>query len=216
MALSFFESLRELGIKPEGLVHVGANSGQEVPDYVQAGIKSAVLIEALDHPYRACAAKIARIPGYVAVKGLCTDIEGAEYDFHVASNEGASSSILTPKRHLLEHPEVRFSEKTLKLRSTTLDQVLDSVVERGFADRGKIRLLVMDTQGSELSVLKGSIQTLRHCDAIWTEVSRGGLYDGDVSFDTLTGFLAAFGFVLNNVAFNRRQYGDALYVRRQT
>ena len=74
----------------------------------------------------------------------------------------------------------------------------------------------MDTQGSELSVLKGSIQTLRHCDAIWTEVSRGGLYDGDVSFDTLTGFLAAFGFVLNNVAFNRRQYGDALYVRRQT
>jgi len=214
MSATFLHFLKALGLPVKGLVHVGANSGQEVPAYVAANIPTVILIEPLPQPFAACVARIKGQKSYVAVRALCTDVEGSEYDFHVASNEGQSSSILKPARHLAEHPEVQFKEDVMRLRSRTLDNLLHDVRKREVVDVDNLNVLCLDTQGSELVVLKGSGKTLGQIDAVWTEVSRGGLYDGDVSFEDLSGFLSAYGFMLNNVGFNRHHWGDALFIRR--
>jgi FkbM family methyltransferase len=157
--------------------------------------------------------KIARTSNFVSVKGLCSAVENIEHDFYISSNEGASSSMLAPKRHLDEHPEVKF-ERTVKLRSTTVD-ILCREVQRavpGF-QASVLDFMVLDTQGSELSVLKGARRTLHSINQIWTEVSHGGLYENDVALEDLQAFLRGFGFRLYFMGINIHGYGDALFLK---
>jgi hypothetical protein len=47
---------------------------------------------------------------------------------------------------------------------------------------------------------------------IFTEVSRGGLYENDVNHMTLTEYLDSQGFSLAFLYLNRHGWGDALYI----
>jgi FkbM family methyltransferase len=208
-----FDLLKNLGRSPRNIIHIGANSGQEVDAYKAFGFDWAVLVEPLDAPFERLCKKIAGTSNFVAVKGLCSAVENMEHDFHISSNEGASSSMLAPKRHLDEHPEVKF-DQTVRLRSTTVD-ILCREVQRtvpGF-QASFLDFMVLDTQGSELSVLKGAYQTLHSIKQIWTEVSHGGLYENDVALEDLQAFLCCFGFRLYFVGINIHGYGDALFLK---
>ena len=71
----------------------------------------------------------------------------------------------------------------------------------------------MDTQGSELHVLRGATETLRHLRFVWTEVSFGGLYAGDAGLTEMMGFMSAAGFDLYHCHINRKRWGNALFIR---
>ena len=75
-------------------------------------------------------------------------------------------------------------------------------------------LLYMDTQGSELEVLKGATSTLAAVDVVITEVTRNQMYEGAPSLAELTSFLNAHDFALNNVNFNGNHHADALFIKR--
>jgi FkbM family methyltransferase len=85
------------------------------------------------------------------VNHLITDKDGMEYLLHVANNEGQSSSILELARHREIRPEIHYvAEVTLK--SITLDSLLKNLGDA----IPFYQTLVMDTQGSEVLVLKGA------------------------------------------------------------
>jgi 2-O-methyltransferase len=86
-------------------------------------------------------------------------------------------------------PEIHYS-RDLHLRSTTLSALL----QKEQIDLGRFRTLVLDTQGSELLVLKGAADVLSSFRFIKTEAADFEAYEGCCTADELTAFVAHYGF----------------------
>jgi 2-O-methyltransferase len=173
-----------------GLIHVGANLGQERELYAKYKL-NVLWVEPLPDIFERLCQNIKSFPKQTAVKHLITDQDGGEYLFHIASNDGASSSLLEPARHKTLFPDVRF-ESTMTLKSITLDSLLQQL---GGSNRS-YQTLVLDTQGSELMVLKGAVRTLSHLKFVLTEAADFESYAGCAQVDELTAYLRSFGFKL--------------------
>jgi FkbM family methyltransferase len=174
--------------KASGIVHVGANTGQEINFYAQYGL-SVVWIEPIPDIFEKLQANLVGFPKQKAIKGLVTDRENGEYHFHLANNNGASSSILDFNLHKDIWPEVSF-EKSISLFSNTLPTLLKdhNVALEDY------NMLVIDTQGSELLVLQGSIPILQNFDYIKTEVPDFEAYKGCCQLKDLEFFLESRGY----------------------
>jgi FkbM family methyltransferase len=195
--------------KISGVIHVGAHFGEERELYAKEGLK-VLWIEALPSAFEQLRDNIRGFPKQRALNYLVTDKDDVQYTFHVTNNEGASSSILALARHREIWPDVHYvSEVTLK--SITLDSLLRS---RG--DVASYQALVMDTQGSELLVLKGATNALRQLMYIKTEAADFESYVDCARVEDLTKYLARFGYKLirsDRFATGRHggQYFDLLY-----
>ena len=171
-----------------GVVHVGANVGQERELYERHGL-DVLWIEPIPDVFAALAANIARYPRQRALECLVTDRDDAPYEFNVANNGGESSSILALKEHRDVWPKVDFT-KTITLRSSTLATLL----ARERIDPQHYDALVMDTQGSELLVLQGAEPVLEHFRFIKTEVPDFEAYAGCAQLEDIERFLQARGY----------------------
>jgi len=107
--------------KSVGVIHVGANTGQERELYEQYGVH-VIWIEPIPEVFETLKTNLQTYPRQTAFQYLVTDQDGVEYEFHVSNNAGAASSILELRLHNI-WPEVSF-EKTISLRSTTLESFL--------------------------------------------------------------------------------------------
>ena len=123
-----------------GVVHVGANSGQERDAYKRHNLP-VVWIEAAPEPYKALIANLARYPKQRALNALVLDVDGRKCTFHIASN-GGSSSVLDLDLHKDIWPHVSFTHD-INLVSTTLP----SVLAEAQINLNDYDALVMDTQG---------------------------------------------------------------------
>jgi len=122
-------------------------------------------------------------------QALVTDIDDKEYKFHIANNNGASSSILNLKLHKDIWPSVEYT-KTILLKSITLA----TLFKREQIDASKYQALIMDTQGSELLVLRGSISILDHFEYIKTEVADFESYEGCCQLSDISNFMVSHGY----------------------
>lgn len=80
-------------------------------------------VEPIPEVFARLAHNIKPHPRQKALMALVTDEDGREYDFHVSSNHGASSSIFELARHRELWPHVDFSS-TIRLTSVTLPTLL--------------------------------------------------------------------------------------------
>jgi FkbM family methyltransferase len=198
---------------PVGVLQVGANSGQEINGFVSQGLKIGVFVEPLQDAFKALEKKVLSHEGFFAVNALCAEVADKAFPFYASGGNGASSSLLKPVGHLIEHPSVKFESKPTIIHSTTVDRIAADLKAQGHINYIKqIDMLHLDTQGSELSVLRGAEELLKQVNYIFTEVSHGGLYENDVNHKELTGFLESRGFSLVFLYMNRNRWGDALYV----
>jgi FkbM family methyltransferase len=193
-----------------GVVHVGANVGQERALYDRYGL-AVLWIEPIPDVFATLARNIAGFPRQRALECLVTDRDDAPYEFNVANNGGESSSILALAQHRDVWPKVDFTG-TLTLRSTTLATLL----ARERIDVTRYDTLVMDTQGSELLVLKGAEPVLGQFRFIKTEVPDFEAYAGCAQLDDIEGFLRERGYAeLARHRFARRpgggNYFDVVY-----
>ena len=171
-----------------GVIHVGANVGQEREIYARRNL-DVLWVEPLPEVFGALCANIASYPRQRALEALVTDRDDQPYEFHVANNAGESSSIFDLKDHRDLWPKVAFT-RSITLRSVTLTTLL----EREGVDMTRYDALVMDTQGSELLVLKGAEPLLSRFAYIKTEVPDFEAYEGCVQLAELGAWLAARGF----------------------
>jgi FkbM family methyltransferase len=91
-----------------GVIHVGANIGQERGLYDGYGL-DVLWVEPIPEVFAELEANIARYPRQRALLSLVTDRDGAEYEFNVANNHGESSSILPLKEHRDVWPNVDYA-----------------------------------------------------------------------------------------------------------
>ena len=201
---------------PKGVFQVGANGGGEIKEFISQGLQKGIFVEPLPDAYKRLVQAVSARPGFYSVNAVCTDTVGEEVNFYISTSGsmGASSSVLKPSGVLSIHPEVPFDSKPVSLTSTTVDQIVADFNSSGRSNViADMDLLYMDTQGSELIVLKGAGEFLKQIRYIYTEVSLGGLYENDATHIEISGYLAFHGFSLAFIYMNKHGWGDALYVR---
>lgn len=153
-----------------------------------------------------------KLSNRISVFPLAISDKTGKAQFHVSSSSeeivsNKSSSLRSPKDHLLLYDKVAF-EETLEVETQSLD---DFLVEHPSVD--KIDLIHMDVQGCELDVLKGAKNSLNRIKAIWLEVSSKELYEGQAKADEIRSFLENNHFTLaKNHVFHH--YGEQLYLRK--
>ena len=171
-----------------GLIHVGANIGQERDLYHRHGV-SVLWIEPIPRVFRELRQRLAGFPRQKAFQALITDADDREECFHIANNGGASSSLLALHEHRDIWPSVEFVE-TIRLRSSTLE----SLLRDAHVDVSRYDALVLDTQGTELLVLRGAKSLLPNFRFILSEVADFEAYVGCCREQELAAFLAQCGF----------------------
>lgn len=175
--------------KVNGVVHVGANTGQEREIYDRHGLNVA-WIEPIPAVFEKLEQNIASYPKQRAFRYLLADQDNWNVEFKVASNDGASSSILEIGAHQEIWPEVHFTD-VIQMQAMTFG----SFVVREGINMSDYQALVMDTQGTELLVLKGAGDLVRKFDFIKTEAADFESYLGCCQVRDLDEFLANHGFV---------------------
>jgi FkbM family methyltransferase len=171
-----------------GVLHVGANVGQEADRYDALGLR-VLWVEPIPEVFARLETNIAPYPNQRALQALLTDKHGVQCTFHVANNDGASSSLFDIHLHKDIWPAVRY-DRSIQLQSTTLS----ALVGAHAIDLSVYPALVMDTQGSELLVLRGAESVLHKFAYIKTEVADFQAYAGCCELRDLSAFLSARGF----------------------
>jgi FkbM family methyltransferase len=197
--------------QPAGIIHIGANSGQEVTDYRESGIRPVVLIEALEAPFKRLIRAVGEEPGFYPVQACLSDTPGREVAFFVASNGGQASSYFQPGSHLDHYPQVKFDTQ-VTLVTQTLDDVLSQLA--GVADISRLDYISLDTQGSELDILRGGRKALQNARFVYTEVSYPGLYKNAPSVYEVIDFMRHAGFDLCQLTMRTKGWGDARFAAK--
>lgn len=175
-----------------GVIHVGANTGQERKLYDQLGLR-VLWIEPNPFVFQKLQRNIAGYPKQIAVQALLSNGDGDEMQFHISNNGGKSSSVLDLKHHREMWPEVSYRE-TITLNTVTLPTLL----ERGWIYRGinpyNYQALVLDTQGSELLILEGCGSSLAGFKFVKVEVADFESYAGCCQVDDVQRFMEQRGY----------------------
>jgi FkbM family methyltransferase len=192
--------------KVSGVIHVGANTGQERDTYKKNGLR-VLWIEPIPEVFEELKKNLANFPQQRALQYLVSERDDVEYQFNIASNNGLSSSILDFKLHKDIWPHVSY-KKTIALRSKTLTTLLEH--ER--IEPREYDALIMDTQGSELLVLKGAASILHNFKYIKTEVSDFESYADCCTLTDIASFLAKHGYKeCSRNKFAERAEGGSYY-----
>lgn len=170
------------------MIHVGANSGQERQLYDNHDLE-VVWIEPVPATFERLRANLTDFPKQCAYRYLITDEDGREYTFHLANNEEASSSILPFGRVQELYPEISYTSE-IRLTSTTLG----SFVLKEQIDLSRYQALLLDTQGSELMILKGAMPILDRFHFVKVEVADFEAYEGCCVLCEMDEFMHAQGF----------------------
>lgn len=195
-----------------GVIHIGGHIAEERELYAKNGL-DVVWIEPVSEPFQKLKSNISGFPRQKAYQYLITDKDDETYEFHVANNFGASSSIfgIGELRDIWPHIEY---VRTIQLRSTTFA----AFAARENIDISKYNAMVLDTQGSELLVLKGAAPLLNGFKYIKLEVADFESYVGCCQLKDIEAFLLPLGFrEFSRKKFAARKAGgsyfDILYMK---
>jgi 2-O-methyltransferase len=191
-----FWNVRSRGLLPDrflksgrGVIHVGANTGQERVLYARYGLK-VVWVEPIPDIFKQLQSNLTGFPDQTAYNALIAAQDGVKYQFHISDNEGSSSSILeTNKQHSDYWSGVRFSQ-SIDLEALSLP----TFIRTNAIDLASFDMLVLDAQGAELLILEGAKEILPRFRYIQCEAVNRELYAGCCLLPDLDAFLSKQGF----------------------
>ena len=165
----------------KGVIHVGANTEQECDEYGSYGL-NVLWIEPIPRAF-------STYPNQQALEYLVLDEDDETKKLHVSNNDsGLSSSILELTLHRDVCPSVHFT-RDIKLRSHKLDTIID----REHINLSNYDSLVVDTQGSQLLVLKGAQRVLQTVRMVKVAVADFEAYAGCARPEQIADFLRDYG-----------------------
>lgn len=159
------------GILPRGIIHIGAHEGEEYPQYVEAGCRRVLFIEADPNTYARLAPRFSGNPDVTCLNRAVSDRAGRLPFSRMSGSQ--SSSLLPPKEHLDIYPGITVTE-TIEVDCAPLPDIL---AEFGIDPAG-YNVLAIDTQGAERMILAGCGALLSRFDAVAVEVNYAELYQG--------------------------------------
>lgn len=201
--------IKKHDLKINGIVHVGAHTGQEIPEYIDLNINKIVCFEPLEENYT-------HLKNYFESKGVkvfkcalgnsetkiemnVSSLENANYSFTM------SSSILNPKKHLCSYPDVLFKDKEL----VDLKKLSSFKEDIEFCN-----FLVLDVQGYEYEVLEGAENLISQFDYVYSEVNRDETYEGNKLVEDIDQLLMKFRLERVETWWAAETWGDALYIKK--
>lgn len=192
-----------------GVLHLGAHFGEEADAYDHdmpwTAEPRVVWVEGDPQHLDQLSAHVVDRTGHQIVSGTLVDSTAGEAVLHIASNQGASSSVLAFGTHAVEHPHITYvAEQTLPVE--TVDHLA------GLHGWDDLNFLTLDLQGLELRALRGALQFLEHVDYVFSEVNQKPLYVGCPMIEEIDAFLAGFDRVATE--WTGWGWGDAFWVRR--
>lgn len=204
MLIDFRKLFPRHGLKFSGVLHVGANVGEEFAVYNELGIQKQIWIEANPEIFDRLVTNISSNPLATAYN-YCVGDENKDTVLHVSNNGSQSSSVLEFGTHAQVHPDVHFV-KDIPMKMHRIDSLS--------LDLSGVDFLNMDLQGMELAALRGMDGLLRGFKAAYLEVNRAELYKGCALIDSLDLFMTANRFRrVETLWAGNTNWGDALYVR---
>lgn len=204
MLLDFKKLVSKYSLKADGVIHVGAHHATEHKDYAAASIKRFVYIEPCATTFNVLRNKFAAHHHIQLFNCACGEVDGEAIMYTGSQNQGQSNSLLKMDKHLQIHPGIT-------LPDTELVNVrrLDSL---GLAHKG-YQLLVMDCQGFENRVLKGSELTLKQINWVYTEINKTSVYHDCALVDEIDSLLHEFKRVETG-EWVGNAWTDAFYIRK--
>jgi FkbM family methyltransferase len=207
MLIDFRQLFPRYNIKPKGVLHVGANVGEEAPVYDELGIEKVIWIEANETIFKTL---LNNIEGRASHSALCYcvgDEHGKPVVFHISNNSGQSSSILELGTHKTAHPEVHFVQD-IQMVMKRIDVLFDGNMPND------LDFLNIDLQGAELKALRGMGDLLHQFKWAYLEVNKEELYKGCALVEDIDMYMLGFGFRRAETKWcGNTGWGDALYIK---
>jgi FkbM family methyltransferase len=210
MSSKFVSWVKKYEIPSSPLIHVGAHLVQERDDYKNLKFTPTLWIEGIPEIANQAGEILASYTNQKIINSALWSSTGISKIFHYAGHEGSSSSLLKPFLISASHPEVKKTGEFLVVTST-----LDSELCK-LNDNIEYKILVLDVQGAEIEVLKGSRIALHKIDYIISEISQIELYKDVAQIKELSYFLSDQGFVFVASEINRATgWGEGLFIHQR-
>jgi FkbM family methyltransferase len=207
MLIPFDQLFKKYDIHTGGVLHLGANKGQEAEHYAAVGVKKVIWVEALPLIFEDLKKHLIRYPHQVALHACVSDVDEKDVMFNIANNEGQSSSFLQFGTHTKEHPTVKYIGQ-IKMKTKRVDTLL---CEAGITLDGDNWFLNADLQGAELLAMKGMGDLFQHFRYAYIEVNTRELYKGCPFVAEIDGFLGKMGFAAMESRMTGSGWGDRFY-----
>jgi FkbM family methyltransferase len=202
MLISVNQLMLFWGVKPKGVLHVGAHEAEEHSAYEASAWSPVLWIEALPDKAADLETRFAQMDDQRVVSALVWDADDVPLKMK-RTNNGQSSSALSLGTHLVEHPEINVIEE-IGLRSSRLDTILAQSPHQ-------FDFMNIDIQGAELRALRGLGNRIKGVKWIYCEINEKRLYVGANLVDEVDAYLSEFGFSRVDAEMTSHGWGDALY-----
>lgn len=204
--------LRRHGSKPLFIVDIGAADGM-VSSYFSKNLKNVKIIAFEPNPeeYKK-ALKNNSSNRSVELRNMALSDKPGTVAMNVLSNSFSSSLLMPDRSEIDDGMAAKLSLKnTIDVTCSTLDLEL--------RECGKIDLIKIDTQGTEISVLNGATEVLKRTKYVLIEQNNNSYYKGGCWYYEVDHFLRDRGFELGDIIVTYRTDGmvkefDSLYVRK--
>lgn len=204
MTIDIKQKLNERGISIKGVIQLGSHWAEEIPEFEALGAKKMVLIEPIKESFDEICRKVAGRTDVLTFNVAVGNEVGIKTMFVEKVNQSQSCSLLKPKQHLEQYPQIPF-DYFEDVNCTKLDLIP--------FDRNDYDLIFADLQGFEGEAMRGAIETLPYIKAIFTEVNRAELYENCTMVEDLDIILSPFGFKRVETVWVGDTWGDALYIK---
>lgn len=205
MLIPFQDLIRRYNFHPEGVLHIGANVGEERNEYHNMKAKKVVWIEANEQIYQQLKKNLEPFPNQEALNYCIGDVDGKHVGFNVSNNGSQSSSILELGTHKQVHPEVKYINK-ISMQLRRIDKI--------DYDFSGLDFLNIDLQGAELLALKGMGDLLDQFKYAYLEVNWDKLYKDCPLLRDIQIFMKEKGFEFKEAKeCGNTKWGDAFWMK---
>jgi len=121
MIIQIQDIIQKYNMNITGVIHIGAHYGEEVPNYIQSGIKDIILFEPLRENFEILKRNISHFTyANIRKNQVALGNSNKTISMNLSSNGLESSSILKPKLHLELYPDITF-DRTEEIEMQKLD-----------------------------------------------------------------------------------------------
>lgn len=186
---------------PCGVIHVGMWKFEESEDYEYLVGSNLIGIEAHPDVYKNYSKITADLYGFQSFNFAASDEDDVEKNFYIAG-EGSS---------LYSGPLEWNKTNLIKVKTKTLDTFVSEMK----IDIKNYNFLNIDTEGSELKILKGFSKNLKYIDYIVLETSINDKFKNNQDLNQIYPFLKENGFEIKEIDGNfiHEQWGDIFFAR---
>jgi FkbM family methyltransferase len=198
---------RELLPPAPVIVEAGAHGGGDTVRLARAWPRGHVhAFEPVPALFQRLSARVRRTSNVTCYPLALGETAGTAEIFISGGDSDASSSLLRPTGHLVEHPQVLFNQ-VVNVVVTTLDEWA--------GDQGipAVDFLWLDLQGGELAALRGASTLLAGVRVVYSEVSLKPMYQGGPLYPEFREWMAAKGFTVAHEKLPYPDMGNVVFAR---